>query len=387
MTGRGEGRRRRCARLPVPLVVVAMIAVVSALSLGDRHTRVHRTATGSPRASRKRHAASAVRRRGGLARPIGQTIVARFYGTRPSRRFLARIEAGEIGGVILYGENTSGGLAAVRSLDAHLQNAASRGGNPPLLIMTDQEGGTVKRLPGPPALAAAAMTSGTLARQQGVETGRLLRSVGINVDLAPVVDVEEAGESSSFLGTRSFGSDPGRVAAGACAFAGGLASQGVAYTLKHFPGLGLARTSTDAGPVSVDAQAEVLRAGYRPYLECGSNPLSLVMVDSASYPSLSGPLPAVISPEIYGRELGIAIKGDPPLTISDNLEAPALASFPSPGRRALDAGLDLALYATSELGSEVAYRQLLADAEHGALDRARARTAVARIEALKHALR
>lgn len=386
MTGRAEGRRRRYPRLLVSLVAIAAIAVVSALSLGGRHTNAHRTVTSPTRARPRRHAVSAARRRTDLARQVGQTIVARFYGTRPSRQFLVRIEAGEIGGVILYGENTIGGLVSVRDLNERLQQAASRGDNPPLLIMTDQEGGTVKRLPGPPATAASEMASGTIAHRQGIETGRLLRSVGVNVDLAPVVDVEQAG-GSSFLGTRSFGSDPGLVAADACAFADGLASQGIAYTLKHFPGLGLARTSTDVGPVSVNVQAEVLRADYRPYLECGSNPLSLVMIDSASYPSLSGPLPAVISPEIYRRELPIAIGGDPPLTISDNLEAPALTSFPSPGGRAIAAGLDLALYATSELGSETAYRRLLADAEHGELDPARVRAAVARIEALKHTLR
>jgi beta-N-acetylhexosaminidase len=334
----------------------------------------------------QRHASSATRRRpGSLTRPLGQAIVARFYGTRPSRRFLARIEAGEIGGVILYGENTAGGLAAVHDLDERLQSAASRGGNPPLLIMTDQEGGTVKRLPGPPAMAASQMTSQALSAQQGVQSGRLLRSVGINVDLAPVVDVEEAG-GSSFLQTRSFGTDPALVAANACAFADGLASQGVAYTLKHFPGLGLAQTSTDVGSVSVYAPTRVLRADYLPYRECGSSPLSLVMVDSASYPTLTGRLPAVVSSEIYQRELHVAVQGHPPLTISDNLEAPALTSVPEPGRRAIDAGLDLALYATTEAGSAEAFRQLLAGVHDGTLDPARVRAAVARVEELKHAL-
>ncbi|HTD08348.1 MAG TPA: glycoside hydrolase family 3 N-terminal domain-containing protein [Solirubrobacteraceae bacterium] len=321
-----------------------------------------------------------------LSALIGQTIVSRFYGTQPSRDLLARIEAGEIGGVILYGENTADGLDAVRALDRRLQNAAARSGRPPLLIMTDQEGGTVKRLAGPPTLAAAAMSSIAIAQQQGVETGRLLRSVGINVDLAPVVDVEEDGRSS-FLGTRSFGSNVGLVAAHACAFADGLASQGVAYTLKHFPGLGLAETSTDVAPVSVNAPVGVLRADYLPYLECSSSQLALVMVDSASYPMLSGSLPAVISPEIYQRELHIAVQGDPPLTISDNLEAPALASIPASSLRAIDAGLDLALYASTERGSATAYRQLLADARVDKLNPIRIRAAVARIEQLKRILR
>ncbi len=220
---------------------------------------------------------------------LGQLIIARFVGPRPSPTFLARIRAGEIGGVILLGDNTVNGLSATHSVIRELQNAAREGGNPLLLIMTDQEGGEVRRLIGPPTLAASDMSSNGIAQSEGAATGRRLRSVGVNVDLAPVADVEHA--SGSFLGSRSFSSNAAVVAARACSFASGLASTGVAYTLKHFPGLGRAITSTDVAPVSISASSNELRADYQTYATCASNPAALVMISSASYPNLSGALP------------------------------------------------------------------------------------------------
>jgi beta-N-acetylhexosaminidase len=312
---------------------------------------------------------------------LGQMIIARFHGPRPSASFLARIHAGEIGGVILFADNVAGGLGATKALTAELQGAAREGGRPPLLIMTDQEGGEVRRLPGPPTLAPAAMDSSAIAFAQGAATGRLLRSVGINVDLAPVADVERV--AGSFLGSRSFGSTPTTVAERACAFARGLVSRHVAYTLKHFPGLGRAGGSTDFGPVTIDALAGVLRADYRVYQACGANPLALVMVSNASYPALSGPVPAVMSPAIYHRELPLATNSGSDLTISDDLQAGAIANQLAPARRAIGAGLDMAMYAQTEEASASAYAMLLADARSGALTTGRIRDADRAIASLK----
>lgn len=311
-------------------------------------------------------------------------IVARFAGREPSRFFLARIKSGQIGGVILFADNLSGSLAATRALTRRLQRVALRGGNPPLLIMTDQEGGSVRRLPGPPSLAASDMSSDTTARQQGQATGELLRSVGINVDLAPVADVAHI--QGSFLGTRTFGSSPSLVAARACSFAQGLASQGVGYTLKHFPGLGRATSSTDTGPVSIDAPANALRQDYGPYMACASSPLAIVMVSSATYPDLSGPRPAVISPVTYQRELRIAIRGPAVVTVSDDLQAGALAGEVAPARQAIAAGLDLALYAQTEQASASAYSVLLANLKSGDISAHRIRDAFQTIQTLKHCL-
>jgi beta-N-acetylhexosaminidase len=314
-------------------------------------------------------------------RALGQMLVGRFAGAEPPRQFLARIRAGEVGGVILFEENLVGGESAVSAVVERLQEAASAGGNPPLLIMLDQEGGSVKRLPGPPAVAAAAMSSPAQAAEQGEATGRYLRALGIDVDLAPVADVRHAG---GFLGSRAFGITPATVASRACAFAAGLTANGVAATLKHFPGLGFATANTDEGAVTVTAPAEQLRADYVPYRSCGSGPLTLIMVSNAIYPALTGELPAVMSPLTYGREMAAA--GVDGVTISDDLETPAIAAQTTPARRAINAGLDLLLYATAEATSATAYPRLLSDLRSGRIDAERVQVAAAKILALKASL-
>ena len=174
-----------------------------------------------------------------LQQLAGQLLLVRMRGTTPSAAFLQRVERGEVGGVVLFGDNL--GPGGPKAAIAALQAAAKAGGQPPVLVAVDQEGGIVKRLAGPPTLAPPAMTTAAAARAQGIATGRSLRSLGIRLDLAPVLDVDHGG----FIGPRTFGSTPVTVAVRGVAFADGLAARGVGATAKHFPGLGRAAVSTD----------------------------------------------------------------------------------------------------------------------------------------------
>lgn len=313
---------------------------------------------------------------------LGQMIVSPYAGSSPPPALLDRVRSGEVGGVILFSENTAGGETATRSEIAELQAGASAGGKPPLLIMTDQEGGEVRRLTwAPPFLAAADMRSAAVAQTEGAATGRALRAVGVNLDLAPVSDVVRV--ANSFLGTRAFGDEPLAVSERACAFANGLASTGVGYTLKHFPGLGRALGDTDNEPVTINASAQELRADYEPYVRCASNPDGVVMVSNATYPALTGnSTPAVMSPKIYSTELGQVVGYDG-VTISDALGAGALAHESNPAERAIDAGLDLALYAGTEAESVDAYATLREDVRAGTIPRGRIENAYNAIMALK----
>lgn len=395
----GEPRRRiRLQRASLLLTIALVIGITSSpgrhrRALARRHPKAHPSqlrhhAPGSSGAivpARPAQHSSHVAVAGTLAslpRMLGQMIVTRFAGTAPSTSLLERIRAGQVGGVILFGDNVAAGLGATRTLIERLQGAAREGGNPPLLIMTDQEGGEVKRLPGPPTLMPSEMTSPSVAFEQGQATGRSLRSLGVNVDLAPVADVERV--SDSFLGTRSFGSSPSDVAAAACAFAQGVASAHVAYTLKHFPGLGRATQSTDVAPVWINARSSALRSDYAAYRACGGNPLAMVMVSSAIYPGLTGPLPAVMSPLTYRRELPRATGRSSVLTISDDMQAPAIRDQHSPARQAINAGVDLLLYAGTEQASADAYTTLLNEARSGLVSTSRIRAAYAAIVALKN---
>ncbi len=393
LSGYRSVNRRRLLRGCLVLAMALAAVLAFTLSRSGGGGRLHRPAqtqlkspagravppVGTVKARR-----SAIAPRLSLARMLGQMIVASFSGPDPSPSLLGRIRAGQVGGVILFGDNIVGGTATTRALANKLQAAAREGHDPALLIMTDQEGGEVKRLPGPPTRAAADMTTPGVAFAQGTATGQLLRSAGVNLDLAPVADVERV--RGSFLGTRSFGTSPGVVAPNACAFAAGIASKGIAFTLKHFPGLGRATANTDLGSVTIDASAGALRTDYAAYRKCGANPRGIVMVSSASYPRITGPLPAVMSRATYRHELALAVPNGSPLTISDDLQSPAITAQTGPARAAINAGLDLLMYAGSEQGSAGAYAKLLAEARAGTVSRARIAAAASRIEALKRRL-
>ena len=310
----------------------------------------------------------------GLDEALGQTIVARYAGPSPPRSLLTRIRRGHVGGVILFADNVTGGPAGVRTAIRRLDGAARRGGRPKPLVMIDQEGGLVKRLPGPPSRPASTMRS---PEAEGRATGRMLRRLGIDVDLAPVADVAHRG---TFLGSRAFGTTPDTVAQRACAFAKGLLAERVATALKHFPGLGYARVNTDDAPATIDASASALRRDLAPYRRCGTQPGTLVMLSSAVYPKLTGKAPAVLGAAAY-REM--PRRGAWPVTISDALETPALSSQRTPARRAITAGLDLLLYANTEQASATAYRILLRDARAGRIPRERIDEAAKRVLGLK----
>jgi beta-N-acetylhexosaminidase len=369
-------RRRRVLLAGIAATALALGGVLgSAAADGGRGAR---TAGGAAQA---RAAIS-------VDRAVGQMIVTGFAGRTASMTLLARIRDGHVGGVILFAGNTAGGQAQTLRLVRSLQAAAAQGHQPGLLVMTDQEGGSVRRLPGPPELAASQMTSAAVAGREGRATGRYLAGAGVNVDLAPVADVRR--NKSGFLAVehRTFGSTPAEVASRACAFAGGVGSSGVVATFKHFPGLGRAIGNTDAGPVRIDASAGAIRDDEEAYRTCAGavGSPTLVMVSSASYPRLTGDgLPAVLSPEIYRTELPVDAHVNGP-TISDDLGAGALSGLGQVALRAVDAGLDLLLYGTN--GSDVghAYATLAAEARSGALPAGRLQAAASSILALKRRL-
>ncbi|MBJ7472218.1 MAG: hypothetical protein JHD16_13010, partial [Solirubrobacteraceae bacterium] len=157
---------------------------------------------------------------GGPADP-GELVVSGVEGRVASASLLRRAREGEIAGVILMGRSIAS-TAQVRRLTGSLQAAARDGGQLPLLVMVDQEGGTVKRFASArPSRSARAMAGLGVAgvRAEGRGTGQDLLARGVNVDLAPVADVPTS--ASNFLGTRTFGTTPSAVARNACAFAAG----------------------------------------------------------------------------------------------------------------------------------------------------------------------
>jgi beta-N-acetylhexosaminidase len=318
-----------------------------------------------------------------LDRLVGQTVMSAISGTTPSASLLARVRRGEIGGIILFGANVVT-KPQVRALVSRLQQAAKAGGNPPLLIATDQEGGGVRRFhSGPPFDSAAAMgKTGTAAgfRDVGRATADFLRPLGVDVDLAPVLDVPNS--PANFLRNRAFSSRTSVVARLGPAFAAGVQQGHVAATAKHFPGLGTAPANTDLARVVIRTPRDELLARLAPYRPAIRNGVRLVMVSNASYPALdrSG-LPAVLSSAIVGGLLRAQF-GFHGVVITDALEAPGPARYADAPIRALKAGVDVLLF-TDETSSADGFGLLLQAARHGALSRSTLLKANERILALK----
>jgi beta-N-acetylhexosaminidase len=323
------------------------------------------------------------------ARLAGEHVVFPFDGPRAPAALLARLRRGEAAGVILLGRNI-GTAAQVRALTRRLRRAVPPGAPPPL-IMVDQEGGSVKRLPGAPSRGApeiGATGDPAIARAEGRATARTLRSAGVNVDLAPVVDVARSGGALAAEG-RGFGATAQIAGRFGAAFAEGLREGGVAATAKHFPGFGAAGSNTDFGETTIGLSTRTLRSVDRPPFTAAVRAgAELVMLASAVYPALS-PLPAVLSRRVVEGELrrGVGFSG---VTISDDLEAPAFGPYGGTRGatvRAARAGVDLLLFARTYSGAQDATRALAAAIRDGRVGRRRLEAGLQRIRALRAGLR
>jgi len=297
----------------------------------------------------------------------------------PNRRFLTRIRNGKMGGVVLLGNGwLTRHTAAI--VTAELQQAACTRGEP-LLIAVDQEGGIVRRLPwAPPTEAPDQMTSPAVAHEQAAGAAAALRSVGIDVDFAPVVDTP--GPAGNFEGSRVFSSSRTWNAQLARAFVAGLQTNGIAATAKHFPGLGLASGNTDNGRIVIRAAASKLHQGLLPFQSAVKAGVKLVMVSTAVYPKLDGSKrPAAFSSTIINGLLRKQL-GFTGVTVTDSLTAPAAERIPQTAARAMLAGSDLLIFG-AESASERGYSTLLADEASSTRLQNRLTQAAARIRALK----
>ena len=321
-----------------------------------------------------------------LERLIGQTIVAKVGAKGPSPQLLERARRGEIGGVIVFPKD----VQSLRSSIQRLQEAAAAADGPPLLVMIDQEGGDVKRLPqGPPTLSPAELgrsDDADEARNQGEETGSFLRGIGVNVDLAPVLDIAQPQTTAPSIKSRTFSANPTVVSEVGTAFSEGLESGGVFATPKHFPGIGRATVSTDDRPVAVAATSDQLQGDIKPFKDVIATDPGMIMVSSASYPTLGAKKPAALSPTIVTGLLRRQLGFDG-VVVTDDLEAPALGAAPETvAAAALRAGDDLLLYATKETSSADAFNGLVRAVKGGQLERAPIQSAYDRIITLKDGL-
>jgi beta-N-acetylhexosaminidase len=270
------------------------------------------------------------------AQLAGQRVIYSYDGLTAPSWLLTDIRRGLVGGVIFFSFNISSELQ-IRGVIQQLIDANASAQNParafPLLLMTDQEGGQVRRLPGAPDQSEAQIGSSSNpsaeAAAAGTSAASNLRGVGMNVNLAPVLDVFRQPGDFDDQYQRSYSMNPQIVGAAGASFVTAQQAGGVAATVKHFPGLGAAGTTqdTDNEPVTIGLSAQELRtvdeAPYRAAVQAG---VKLAMVSWATYPAFGTHLPAALAPAIVQGELESRV-GFQGVTITDALGAGALGAY------------------------------------------------------------
>ncbi len=262
---------------------------------------------------------------------IGQKQMLAFEGDEPIPEILATLRAGRVGGFTLFRHLNVVNPRQVRALTDTLQRAAAASGQPPLLIAVDQETGQLTAIdngttPFPGNMALGATGSTQLAHRAGYAIGRELAAMGINVNYAPVCDVNTNPQNPN-VGIRSFGEDPALVSRMCAAFITGMQSAGVAATAKHFPGGGdMAVDPHDEVPILRHDRARLSHVELPPFEQAIEAGVRLVMTAHVAIPILNDglDLPATLSRPIMHNLLREQMGFDG-VIVSDALEMSAIA--------------------------------------------------------------
>lgn len=276
----------------------------------------------------------------------GRLLSVGFDGTEVPEDLAEQIAAGRIGGVVLFSRNISG-PEGLRRLVRHLHSLAPA--DRPLLVSIDQEGGRVQRLRAPwtewPSMRCLGLAGDTAAtREVGAALGRELLDLGIDLDFAPVLDVD-TNPANPVIGDRSFAVDAESVARQGVALIEGLQGAGVAACAKHFPGHGDTDLDSHTDLPRVAHSIERLRAiEWRPFRAAAEAGVASMMTAHVVVSALDPDWPATLSPRAL-HVLRDEIDYDG-VVFSDDLEMAAIAEHWPPGeaaRRALEAGCDALL--------------------------------------------
>jgi len=280
---------------------------------------------------------------------LAQLLMVGVTGAADAR---AVVDAQHVGGIMI-GSWTDLSMLS----DGSLTDIAASAGPLPLAVSVDEEGGRVSRLssvigsqPAPRVLAQTSTPEDVYAI--ALDRGRQMRSLGITIDFAPVVDVTDA-PNSTVIGDRSFGSDPTQVTDYAGAYARGLRDAGVLPVLKHFPGHGYASGDSHEGGVVTPPLAELQANDLVPYRTLTAAAPVGVMVGHMQVPGLTGSEPASLSPAAYAL-LRSGDYGGPPFNgpvFTDDLSSMRAITdrfgVADAVLRSLQAGADVALWVTT----------------------------------------
>lgn len=325
-----------------------------------------------------------------LEEKVGQLLLIGFDDTRLTPELSQVIQELHIGGIVFYERNVASPRAVVE-IAAGVQAIASQNGDPGLFVTIDQEGGIVARLkedkgftefPGQMAVAATGQVES--ARRLAQAHAAELRALGFNMDLAPVLDVNN-NPDNPIIGTRSFGSNPAQVATFGVSVIQAMQSAGVMAVGKHFPGHG--DTGTDshiALPTVPHSRARLESVEFVPFRAAIQSGIAGIMSAHITFPAIDATagLPATLSPKVLTGLLRDEMKYDG-LVMTDELGMGALGAsgYPPPQAavRALQAGADVLLFNRGYDIHREAFRQILEGVKRGTISMSRVNDAVLRI--------
>jgi len=324
-----------------------------------------------------------------LDEKIGQMFQVRVSGDEMNDSIRELIETQHIGGIIYfqYNGNLNDPVRSARfSNDLQACAMGTDGKGIPLLLSTDQEGGRVTRITGgcdfPGNMGLGAARSELVAQQAAAVMGREIRAVGAQMDLAPVLDVNN-NPANPVIGVRSFGEEPGLVSDLGRAYVRGLQSAGVLATAKHFPGHGDTHVDSHTGLPVVDYDFTTLDTVHgRPFRETIAAGLDAVMTAHIVVNCLDPERPATLSPAVIDGYLRGSLGFDG-VVMTDSMGMAGITSgysIEDATVMAVNAGVDL-LSLPPDLDRAIA--ALKAAVQSGEIPESRIDQAVARILRLK----
>lgn len=280
----------------------------------------------------------------------GHLFMIGLPGTELDESTLQLINEHSVHNFIIFRRNVKN-KPQLQTLCAALNEACQQRGLPRPLISIDQEGGPVARLPRPftqfPAMhkLSGAPNHKKLLAEYAATCARELREVGINMNLAPVLDICPA-DQDLFMEERSLGGDARQVTELGHLLITGLQGAGVAACAKHFPGLGAATLDPHKELPEVDLPLSYFKEeGLAPFRLAAAIGAAAFMTSHAVYNAIAPQVPGTLSPKVVG-ELIRDECGYEGLIITDDLEMGAIElfmPFPQAVLRALLAGADLLL--------------------------------------------
>lgn len=327
-----------------------------------------------------------------IEQKVGQLIVVGFEGTRINADIRSNISQHCVGGVTIFARNIQSPRQVARLTNDLQKLTKETEHRIPLFIATDQEGGWVARLktgatvlPGNMALGAAG--SAELARQAGKITAVELAAVGINLNFAPVMDVNN-NPHNPVIDRRSFGECPDLVSRLGCAYIKGLQQIGVLATAKHFPGHGDTTVDSHADLPTVGHDVERIRAiELKPFHAAIEAEIGAIMTAHIVYTVFDSDRPATLSQPILTNLLRGEL-GFEGLIITDDMEMKAIDKRYRTGEAAviaIEAGSDIVLTLWKYQNQVKVFNALVSAVKNGRISEDRIDQSVERILKYKKA--